>query len=528
MMAVCEVSDFNAKDSVNNQWIHLRKSGDAVKVYGVSSCTLGHEIPSGGDSVREGIFAGWEWNGTRLRVFNDRFGFYPLYYFVRSGECAVSPSLPELLALGAPTDLDYDAMAVFFHLGYFIGEDTPFQAIRAVPPSVCFEWKDGTCTVSSRLAFAKPQELDRRQAVDAYIELFRRAIVRRLSCTKEFGVLLSGGRDSRHILLELLRSGAPPKLCLTVDRREESDAVVAAQLARAVGVPHKVLSRREADFGEEFEKNLKTSLCADEHTWMLPAAQYLRGKVDAIYDGIGGDVLSAGLFLTQRRIDLGETGRWAELASDLISLEPIPAFLREPFRSRMNRESAIVRLTRELQQHGEAANPFSSFVFWNRTRREIALSPYGILTDVGAVYSPYLDHAVFDLLAGLSGRMFVDHSFHTEAINRAFPQYAHIPYSEKISVADRAAQASGGQVWRRFAIEILRHCVLGRVPMLNKRYVSLRLLRCLCDPGYLPSVQWLGPPSIYMFQLELFRTQSHKLRCFGQERSEASSVIEPG
>ncbi|TKB66054.1 MAG: hypothetical protein E8D52_16905 [Nitrospira sp.] len=515
--------------SVNNQFIHLQLSNNEVTMRGAPLCDLGHKLQGTRDGKTEGIYAGWEWNGRRLRVFNDRFGFYPLYYFVRPGECAVSPSLPELLALSAPTDLDYDALAVFFHLGYFVGDDTPFQSIRAVPPSVSFEWQDGTVTMSSQLAVAKPQGLDRHQAIDAYIELFRQAIVRRLTYSEEFAILLSGGRDSRHILLELVRSGARPKFCLTVDLPvQHEDAVVAAQLAKAVDVPHTILPRRETSFGEEFEKNLKTSLCTDEHAWMLAAAQHLQGKVKTLYDGIGGDVLSAGLFLTQQRLDLSEAARWAELAEDIIGVQPVPPFLHAGIRSKINRAVAVARIVTELRRHADAPNPFSSFIFWNRTRREIALSPYGVLADVGQILSPFLDHAVYDLLAGLPARMFVDHSFHTEAINRAFPQYAHIPYGRKSAVVEGPRTSSDHRVWRGFAMDVLRHCILGKCSLLDKGYVGPRLLWCLCDPSYLPSVLWIGPPSVYVFQLELMQAPrltflSWATRFCGQNRLPISS-----
>lgn len=73
---------------------------------------------------------GWQ----ALRVQNDRYGFYPLYYFIRPGEVCVSPSLVQLLSEGAPTAPDVAALAVFLRVGWFIGEDTPFQHIRAFPP----------------------------------------------------------------------------------------------------------------------------------------------------------------------------------------------------------------------------------------------------------------------------------------------------------------------------------------------------------------------------------------------------------
>jgi hypothetical protein len=499
-------------------------TGDRATIEGVSSCRLGHRIQTSGAAPGEGIFAGWDWDGNRLTVFNDRYGFYPLYYFAGSSECAVSPSLPTLLSLGIDAGLDYDALSVFLHLGHFLGEDSPFLAIRAVPPHAHFSWHRGKLEVVSGLTVAKPLNLDRNEAIDAYIDVFRHAIRRRISDGSKFAVLLSGGRDSRHILLELVRNGAIPKFCLTVDippSHDESDTVVAARLAEAVGVPHLVVSAGENGLREEVEKNVKTNFCADEHAWMIPAGGYLRNRVDTIYDGIGGDVLSAGLYMTQRRLDLFDSERLTELAEDLLGSRPIPPFVRSGLRPRVSRQVAVARLTKELTQHTSAPNPFSSFVFWNRTRREIALSTYGILAEVGTVFSPYLDHAVYDLLAGLPGRMFADHTFHTDAINRAFPNYAHIPYSEKLdhTVVEAGSPASR-RSWRRFTVDVFHHCVLGRSSLLNKWYLLPRLLRCLCDSRYLPSILWLGPPSVYLHQLELFRTHQWRAESSFQQSGE--------
>jgi hypothetical protein len=36
-------------------------------------------------------------------------------------------------------------------------------------------------------------------------------------------------------------------------------------------------------------------------------------------------------------------------------------------------------------------NPLSSFFFWSRTRREIALGPYRMLCGNAVVHSPYVD-----------------------------------------------------------------------------------------------------------------------------------------
>src|SRR5437867_3914137 len=95
-------------------------------------------------------------------------------------------------------ELDEDALAVFMRLGYFLGSDTPLRAIRAVMPPI----ERVHCS-----------ELQRGALIDEYIERFRAAIQRTLPCEHP-AVLLSGGRDSRHILLELVRSGVKAD-CIT-------------------------------------------------------------------------------------------------------------------------------------------------------------------------------------------------------------------------------------------------------------------------------------------------------------------------
>jgi hypothetical protein len=163
----------------------------------------------------------------------------------------------------------------------------------------------------------------------------------------------------------------------------------------------------------------------------------------------------------------------------------------------------VARLSKEIAAHAAAPNPFSSYVFFNRTRREIALSPYSILSEIGTVHSPYLDHDVFDLLLSLPGRMFLDHKFHSDAIDRAFPEYAGVPYSISGNAPIQPLTLTSKRRWRRFAWDVLRYCCAG-TSLLSKGYFLPRLLRCLCDDNYLPSIRWLGPPAVYLFQLELF------------------------
>ena len=82
-----------------NPYFKARMNPAGFEVEGTPACQFGHRLPEG-----DGIFAAWSWDGERLTVTNDRYGFYPLFYSEREGEIAVSSSLAELVrrAPGTP------------------------------------------------------------------------------------------------------------------------------------------------------------------------------------------------------------------------------------------------------------------------------------------------------------------------------------------------------------------------------------------------------------------------------------------
>jgi len=490
---------------MSEAFLHIRRRAEGFELEGAQVGALGHKIRHPGRSEPDGVFVEWSWDGNRLRVRNDRYGCYPFYYFANSDEIAISTSIVRLLEAGASPVLDDVGLAAFLRLGFFLGEDTPFLEIRALPPSAVLEWRNGELAVSGRITITKPDNLNRDAAIDGYISLFRDAVRRRQPSRPNVAVTLSGGRDSRHILLELCEQGLRPDFCLTARGFPATTAYdeveVAASLCQALGLRRLTLEQSESMMQAESDKNLRTGFCSFEHNWYLVVADHLNRTAGLVYDGIGGDVFSAGLFLSPRRIELCEEGRLAELADDLVSVASdrvIESALRPERASKFDREIAFARFAAEFRKHADAPNPIGSFHFWNRTRRLVALCPYGMLREAPEVLSPYLDHELFDFLTSLPAKMFVDHSFHTETIQRAYPAYAHIPFSQR-----RSAGGAYRKHYRSFALAVARRLLeTGSHQLLRGSYFLPRLLRCLIDPGYLPSAEWIGSLALYLAQLE--------------------------
>jgi asparagine synthase (glutamine-hydrolysing) len=492
---------------MNEPFLHIRRVAGGFDIRGQTECALGHKIQNPARTDVDGIFVEWAWDGSCLRVRNDRYGFYPAYYYADSDQIAISTSIHRLLESGASRNLDDVALAIFLYFGSFIGEDTPFREIKALPPNATLEWRDGRLKVAGRITIPKKQTPSRSSAIDSYISLFRASVARRLPNKPTTVAPLSGGRDSRHITLELCRQGARPDFCLTADYYAgleiKNEIRPASLICEALGLKHVVVRQSRPRINAEALKNHITGFTAGitQHVWILAIRDYLARRPCAVYDGIGGDVLSASSFLSEERaewVDRGDYRRLCENFFDAASSKVVEALFNREMARRLNWDAAFERFREEFLRHANAPNPVSSFYFWNRTRRHIALAPYALLGPTHDVYSPYLDNDLFDFLASLPARMLVDRTFHTEAIHRAFPHVSHIPWA----IAERGGMRRHRH-YMNFAREALRYLLRNKTnTWLRRSYLVPRLIRCLLDPGYSPHVDWIGAMAVFLAQLE--------------------------
>lgn len=492
-------------------YVCIRKQGTGFTVSGTPTKTLGHKVTSPDARPTEGIFASWNWDGHTFTAHVDECGFYPLYYYATDTECAVSPSIPALLLLGAPADLDHTALSVFLRLGWYLGADTPFKSIRAFLPGGTIAWSGGNLRVTGGSPVEKASGLNRSQGIDGYIDLFRASIRRRLPSSDDFTVLITGGRDSRHQLYELALAGRKPKKAYSIGEyivASNDEMVAAAAVAQAVGVEHIIFNQTESAFDLEMRNNLMTNFCADEHSWLWPLADHLKGKYQTIYDGLGGSIYDRGFQLTEHRLALCDAGRFEDLADDLIVKEDVLCLLSPTIKAACPRDMAIQRIATELRIYKDTPNPIDSFLFWSRTRRESALSSYRVLDQSHTVVCPFIDLALVQHLASLPGSMMLDHNFHDDTIHRAFPQHAHIPFGPK-----------GGPLSMKYSQACsltldLAQFLVSRQPCASISYGNLlpRMARCLVDPTYSISILWMGLYSFYMLQLDALPGQVQSLR----------------
>ncbi len=371
---------------------------------------------------------GWRCTDGTLEAVSDRLGFIPLFYWSEGEKLLLSDSIRELARRLPRVRFDDRAVAAYLRLGYYIGDTTLLDGVRVLPPDSTLIW-DGTLAMREKTQHPPAVFAGNRdEAVDEYIRLFSSAISTRL--TPQIGRLtLSGGRDSRHILLELHRQGALPHDVVTLRRRNSTDDIAAADLAERLGLRCIVAEGVLDAFEVEAVKNRMNFYMADENGWYVHLLDHLDGPV---FDGLAGDVLSNGLYFVGEVADLIDTGAFDDAARLFVRKHGgYLSYLSDEGRQRFSDELAEDLISQEFARHRGMANPVQSFVFWNRTRREIALLPIGMARSRVDTLLPYTDPDLLAFFLSLPHTVFGRQGFHDEVIGKAYPSFADVAFAEK-------------------------------------------------------------------------------------------------
>jgi hypothetical protein len=230
---------------------------------------------------------------------------------------------------------------------------------------------------------------------------------------------------------------------------------------------------------------------------------YIQGRFGAVYEGLGGELLCTTFLNTPERQKWIETGQVERLADSLLTEGYLPNILRPELYRLISRDNAISRLIDELQAHLGTANPFGSFLLWNRARRVTNLPPTMLFGGRATTWCPYLDRDVVDFMMTVPVHLLADkeyHQFHTDTIRRAYPKHAKIPYAAKsrrrqrplsyhLNVLSGLVRAAAGKSQSR---------------LLKRSFLATRMARGLVWPPYLPEVSACSRLALYLLQLEYY------------------------
>ena len=286
----------------------------------------------------------WDESKGRLLLARDRFGIKPLYLADVGDGLAFSSELAPLLALGASSEPDLEAIADYLVLGYVPGTRTGIVGARKLAPGALLVHENGR-TREEQWWRPEPREHPLEATLAEAVRLHLRSDV-------PLAVLLSGGLDSSLIASLAAQELDLPLRTFTVgfadaayDEREP-----AREIARAIGSQHEELMV-ETDVAEDLP-TIAARLeqpCADPAAiplWYLCRA--VASEVKVALAGDGGDEVFGGY----------SRYAWDPVAARLGVLGPLARLLPE----RGGRKN-VVRRASKLLKH--ASKPEASrYLSW--------------------------------------------------------------------------------------------------------------------------------------------------------------------
>lgn len=380
----------------------------------------------------------WDWDGKKLTCQTSITGCLPIYYCLDKNEITVSTSLI-FLAKKQNSLPDLPAIILFLVLGDYIEDKTPFANIHALPLDSILSWSptEGLSVHLSRNPTHTAINL--MEALYQYDQLVCKAV--QTNSVTDVSQGLSGGSDSRHILMAIHRVGNQIPALYTsfhyIDVLSSADVEIAQMVANALGAKIKTINPIPNRVDAELIKNKIVEFQSLEHSWGINLANALKNS-EFLYDGINGGALfgQSDLVKYLRKKHGQSLPDWDQMQKDIIEtfFTKRINFLRQiislRFLSEENINTAKTLFENSLQTYKNYPNPFQAFRYYNHVSRNTSLFTYSLMKN-NKILCPLDTPEMVRFALSLPWEISSDPDFQIKTIRKYYPDFAHIPFVEE-------------------------------------------------------------------------------------------------
>jgi len=384
-----------------------------------------------------------------LSVFTDRLGLRDTYYVQATDGPLVFSTAIQSLSRHPDVEPSFDEryVAEYFscHFRTF-GLKTPLEGTYLFPPGSVTAVNTASLDVDSRQYWSPERRpLDRPFSyfLDEFSTRFENAVTERLQAGKQYGVLLSGGSDSRLLLAATgpeLRENLTAYHCAGWTSRE---ARTAEEAARTAGVDFELL-RRPTDYHERaLARNPKLSnfvgTFEQAHTeGFMPE---VRDEVDAMVTASFADSNFKAFSFPRYSFEVGSFGTVRlPILKSMNSIDRYvdfwlsdqPAYLQPAVDPEAVLRSEIRATESGIDHHGVTyGSPeelFTCGMLTPRTNGSVLFMLQSLRHHLPA-WSPFVDNRLVDLYLSMPTRFFVRRNIVVRAIERLDRRLADVPYA---------------------------------------------------------------------------------------------------
>ncbi len=435
----------------------------------------------------------------KVVLLNDRYGLRPLYYSLGEEELVFAPEVKGVLAArpDARHRLDWISLGQFLSVDYFLGDRTPFEDVKVLPPATESVIADGTLKTTEYWDFhfeAAPELNDPAAQRDALAAALEEQIPRiALHQTEDLQVaaLLSGGMDSRAIVG--LVSEERDLVTHHYGLRDCPETPWAEAISRACGTDHQNHCIDPAVLPRAWPESvwMTEGGVGCNHFHFAGLTDAVARTCDVLLDGMSGDMLLGShigewMLGTVDRETVIEK-EWHYLTHDAPPIEEMFAGCGKARSGPEIAEAAFEDFVDGFSRCRErrAADWCDHFNVRNRQRRFIAIGQSHLSTRV-RIPRPFWGNHLLDVLQGLPVEARYQRRAYIAALKVLLPELSQIPCSTDLDSRAETGTTDLRQWWER----------------LNRRwrYRAARLMPRLVSPmpgsypayGYLLRTTWRG------------------------------------
>jgi asparagine synthase (glutamine-hydrolysing) len=253
-----------------------------------------------------GMFACAIWDARRRRLFlaRDRFGKKPLYYAVVPDGVYFASELKSLRAAGVPTEIDSEALRLFFQFTYIPEPMTCYSAVRKLPAGSWLTYDAGEGVNQGRYwSFPAPQaetpsDFSEAETCDRLRRTFDESVRMRMIADVPLGAFLSGGIDSSSVVASMALASREPVRTFSIGFEESAynELEYAALVARQYHTEHhEIVVRPDAvDLVSRLVKHFDEPFGDSSAVPTFIVSEFAVRHVKVALSGDGGDELFAG------------------------------------------------------------------------------------------------------------------------------------------------------------------------------------------------------------------------------------------
>jgi asparagine synthetase B (glutamine-hydrolysing) len=427
---------------------------------------------------------------SRIVIANDRTASRPLLYFFHKDALYCAPELKALLVLPfVKKELNLSAAASFLSCGYLLNGETWIEDIKVLDNAsvLVFSEKGAQFIKYWHYLFdEEAKDLGTEHYQGMLSELIHKAVKSRIRTSHKYGILLSGGYDSRGILGCVLREKDRGEIkTISWGSREdipEGDCSVARRLAEKVGVQHTFYPLD----AEKLSDNIRDFIYLNDGT-TDSCANYPESLrlFEKIRDDLGIDILLRG----------DECFGWSATAFDektmfqTLGIRPLHEL--EEFKKIIDiekmplLESMICTTLEDLLKKVNFKTLHSKKDFFYLDQRlKYYLNPLSYVKRIEIeIRNPFIDNDILDFVVSLPEKYRIRKYLYTKTIQEMFPWiFTEMAYKTNLIAWDEQLKES--QKLRAFLEEEFLHDSSAIFEIINaQKFKSFRQDRRAGEPG---------------------------------------------